>query len=62
MNNKDVIRMLEDIENRTFCKNGYMDFEYCPDEGCLQCQINFCKQELENGLADFLKMEMGNNE
>lgn len=49
MSNGDIVRMLECIENQAFCEDANRSFEYCQENDCIKCQIDFCKQELKQG-------------
>lgn len=49
MTNEDIVRMFECIENHVFCEDANRSFDYCQEVDCLQCQIDFCKQELKEG-------------
>lgn len=49
MSREDVIKMLECIENHTFCEDANRSFDYCQEEDCIQCQIDFCKKNLKEG-------------
>ncbi len=49
MSNEDVIKMLECIENHTFCDYTNRDYDYCMENDCTECQIDFCNQELKQG-------------
>ncbi len=54
MSNEDVVKMLECIENQSFCDESNRTYEYCMETDCTKCQIDFCKQVLkENGMLMF---------
>lgn len=49
MANNDVERLLECIQNHAFCEDVNGDYDYCCQTDCTDCQIEFCKKELEQG-------------
>lgn len=51
MSNEDIVKMLECIEILAFCEDANRSFDYCEEDGreCVECQIDFCKQELKQG-------------
>ncbi len=49
MTNEDIVKMLECIQEHTFCEDANRSFDYCQETDCLECQIDFCKEELRRG-------------
>lgn len=49
MSNEEVIAMLDCIQNCVFCEDANRECEYCQNTNCTECQVDFCKRQLEEG-------------
>ncbi len=57
MDREDIIKMLECIGSHAFCEDANRDYDYCMEGDCTECQIDFCKRQLEEGKVLDLKGE-----
>lgn len=46
---KMLQKCLDVLKIMCFCEDANRSFDYCQEEDCAQCQIDFCKQELKEG-------------
>ena len=49
MENEDIIKMLDCILRNSFCEDANRSYQYCQDNNCTDCQVEFCKKQLEEG-------------
>lgn len=49
MSNEKVIAMLVCIQANTFCEDACRDYKYCNNTNCTECQVDFCRRQLEDG-------------
>lgn len=49
MENEDIIKMLDCILRNSFCEDANRSYQYCQDNYCTDCQVEYCKKQLEEG-------------